>query len=241
QDMTLTGMLFGRLMRPSRPFKKLTSIEDVKLPGVTVVRDGSFLGVLAEREELAIGAAAKLRAKAQWEETPVPEDYHAWLRQNVTERSIVKESGSEPDSGIKASYSKPFIAHASIGPSFAIARLKDGKHEVGTHSQGIWGLRHELSIVLNIPLENIVVNHAEGAGCYGHNGADDAALDAALLARAANGRPVKLQWMREDEFAWEPYGAAMAIDLEARLDKTGNIVSWKHEPWSNGHTNRPGR
>jgi nicotinate dehydrogenase subunit B len=81
----------------------------------------------------------------------------------------------------------------------------------------------------------------EGAGCYGHNGADDAALDAALLARAANGRPVKLQWTREDEFAWEPYGAAMAMDLEARLDAHGNIASWRHELWSNGHTNRPGR
>ena len=244
QDMTLPGMLFGRVVRPSRPFKKLTSIEDAKLPGVTLVRDGSFLGVLAEREEVAIAAAAKLRAKAQWQETPVPEDFHSWLRQNVTERSVVKESksGSDPDfAPVKASYSKPFIAHASIGPSCAIARMKDGRLEVWTHSQGIWGLRHELSIVLNLPPENIVVNHAEGAGCYGHNGADDAALDAALLARAANGRPVKLQWMREDEFAWEPYGAAMAIDLEARLDKAGNVVSWKHELWSNGHTNRPGR
>jgi CO/xanthine dehydrogenase Mo-binding subunit len=119
--------------------------------------------------------------------------------------------------------------------------LKDGKLEVWSHSQGIWGLRHELSVVLGLPLERITVTHAEGAGCYGHNGADDAALDAALLARVANGRPVKLQWTREDEFAWEPYGPAMALELEARLDATGNIVAWKHELWSNGHTNRPGR
>jgi CO/xanthine dehydrogenase Mo-binding subunit len=112
---------------------------------------------------------------------------------------------------------------------------------VWTHSQGIWGLRHELSVVLGIPQESITVTHAEGAGCYGHNGADDAALDAALLARAAGGRPVKLQWMREDEFAWEPYGPAMAIDLEATLDAGGNVASWKHELWSNGHTHRPGR
>jgi CO/xanthine dehydrogenase Mo-binding subunit len=173
----------------------------------------------------------------------VPEDFLGWLRKNVTERSVLKEvkgsaSGEKP---VKASYSKPFIAHASIGPSCAIARLKDGKLEVWSHSQGIWGLRHELSIVLQMSVEKIVVTHAEGAGCYGHNGADDVALDAALLARAANGRPVKLQWTREDEFAWEPYGPAMAFDLEARLDGAGNIVSWKHELWSNGHTNRPGR
>jgi CO/xanthine dehydrogenase Mo-binding subunit len=94
---------------------------------------------------------------------------------------------------------------------------------------------------LGIPKENISVSHAEGAGCYGHKGADDVALDAALLARAAGGRPVKLQWMREDEFAWEPYGPAMAIDMEAALDAQGNITHWKHELWSNGHTHRPGR
>jgi CO/xanthine dehydrogenase Mo-binding subunit len=242
-DMTLPGMLFGRIVRPSRPFSRLKSLEPLERKDVTLVRDGSFVGVLAEREELAIAAAAKLRAKGVWEETPVPDDYPAWLRQNVTERTVVKElafSGSG-DRTLFASYSKPFIAHASIGPSCAIARLKDGKLDVWAHSQGIWGLRHELSIVLDLPLQDITVTHAEGAGCYGHNGADDAALDAALLARAANGRPVKLQWMREDEFAWEPYGAAMAIELQARLDATGNIVAWKHELWSNGHTNGPGR
>ena len=151
------------------------------------------------------------------------------------------KTGNAEGAAYKASYSKPFIAHASIGPSCAVAQLKDGKLEVWSHSQGIWGLRHELALVLGLPLESITVTHAEGAGCYGHNGADDAALDAALLARAAGGRPVKLQWMREDEFAWEPYGPAMALELEARLDAAGNIVSWKHELWSNGHTNRPGR
>lgn len=243
QDMKLPGMLHARIVRPSRPFKSLKSLEEPKIDGVTLVRDGSFVGVLAEREEAAIAAATQLRAKAQWEEAPVPEDFHAWLRQNVSERVITKEARSEVrgEKTVKASYTKPFIAHASIGPSCAVARMKDGKLEVWTHSQGIFGLRHELSIVLGLPLENIIVTHAEGAGCYGHNGADDAALDAALLARAANGRPVKLQWAREDEFAWEPYGPAMAFEMQAKLDASGSVVSWKHEFWSNGHTNRPGR
>jgi CO/xanthine dehydrogenase Mo-binding subunit len=243
QDMTLTGMLFARIVRPSRPFSTLLSLPELGSKEVNLVRDGSFVGVLAEREELAIAAAASLRAKAVWKESPVPEDFHAWLRENVSTRTILKEVKGNPPPGksIRASYSKPFIAHASIGPSCAIARLKDSRLEVWTHSQGIFGLRHELSVVLGLPLESITVNHAEGAGCYGHNGADDVALDAALLARAANGRPVKLQWMREDEFAWEPYGPAMALDLEAQLDASGGIVSWKHELWSNGHTNRPGR
>jgi CO/xanthine dehydrogenase Mo-binding subunit len=242
QDMTLPGMLFGRIVRPPRPFRKLTSLEKIKLDNVSIVQDGSFVGVLAEREEAAIAAAAKLRAKAVWEDAPVPEDYHAWLRANVSERVMLKEvKGEAAGRTLKASYTKQFVAHASIGPSCAIARLRDGKLEVWTHSQGIFGLRHELSVVLGISQDHIVVTHAEGAGCYGHNGADDAALDAALLARAAGGRPVKLQWMREDEFAWEPYGPAMCVDLEATLDAAGGIASWKHELWSNGHTHRPGR
>lgn len=242
QDMALPGMLFGRIVRPSKPFRVLKELNADGLKDVSIVRDGSFVGVLAEREEAAIAAAAKLRAKAVWEDAPVPEDYHAWLRANVSERVVLKEvKGEAAGRALKASYTKQFVAHASIGPSCAVARLRDGKLEVWTHSQGIFGLRQELSIVLGLAVENIVVTHAEGAGCYGHNGADDAALDAALLARAAGGRPVKLQWMREDEFAWEPYGPAMAIELEATLDAHGNIASWKHELWSNGHTHRPGR
>jgi CO/xanthine dehydrogenase Mo-binding subunit len=113
--------------------------------------------------------------------------------------------------------------------------------EVWSHTQGIFNLRKEIALVLRMPEEKVVVQHAEGAGCYGHNGADDVALDAALLARLSPGLPVRLQWTREDEFAWEPYGPAMLMALEASLDGEGQIVSWRHDLWSNGHTHRPGR
>jgi nicotinate dehydrogenase subunit B len=235
-------MLHGRVVRgPSR----LASVGEVA--GATLVRDGSFLGVLAEREEDAIAAAAKLRAKCRWEgAAEVPGDTRAWLKSHVAERNIAKENADPAAKArgvkrVQASYSKPYIAHASIGPSCALARWKGDALEVWTHSQGIFGLRQDLAKILRMKEEQIVVMHAEGAGCYGHNGADDVALDAALLARAAGGRPVRLQWMREDEFAWEPYGAAMAFELEAHLDNAGQIVSWRHELWSNGHTHRPGR
>jgi nicotinate dehydrogenase subunit B len=240
-DMTLPGMLHGRVVRPTHAFSRLLSLADVK---ALVVRDGSFVGVLAEREEDAIAAAAKLRAKSTWEASPpVPDDIHAWLKQHVTERIVSREIRQEVQSvrRLRASYTKPYIAHASIGPSCALARWTDGRLEVWTHSQGIFNLREDLAKVLRMKQEDIVVTHAEGAGCYGHNGADDVALDAALLARGAGGRPVRLQWMRDDEFAWEPYGAAMAFELEAALDASGAIVSWRHEFWSNGHTHRPGR
>ena len=245
QDIVLPGMLHARIVRPPGAFKKLIQVPETK--NVSVVRDGSFLGVLAEREEDAIAAAAKLRTKCVWEDGPrVPDDIHAWLKANVAERNIAKEK-SDPGAKarglkiIRAAYTKPYIAHASIGPSCALARWEGGRLEVWTHSQGIFGLRQDLAKILGMREEDIVVTHAEGAGCYGHNGADDVALDAALLARAANGRPVRLQWMREDEFAWEPYGAAMAFELEAALDASATIVSWRHQLWSNGHTHRPGR
>jgi CO/xanthine dehydrogenase Mo-binding subunit len=246
QDMVLPGMLHARIVRPPHAFSKLMSI-DTSSVKAQVVRDGSFLGVLAEREEDAIAAAAKLRAKCAWEDGPrVPDDIHGWLKQHVAERNIAKEKADAAAKArgvkrVQAAYTKPYIAHASIGPSCALARWKGEKLEVWTHSQGIFGLRQDLAKILGRREQDIIVTHVEGAGCYGHNGADDVALDAALLARAANGRPVRLQWMREDEFAWEPYGAAMAFELEAALDASGSIVSWRHELWSNGHTHRPGR
>jgi CO/xanthine dehydrogenase Mo-binding subunit len=246
QDMVLPGMRHGRIVRPPHPFSALSSLDSSSVKA-QIVRDGSFVGVLAEREEDAIAAAKTLRAKAVWEGAPaVPENFFAWLKEHVAERNVAKEK-ADPAArarGVKrvhASYTKPFIAHASIGPSCALARLQGDKLEVWSHSQGIFGLRRELAMVLRLKEENVVVRHAEGAGCYGHNGADDVALDAALLARAAEGRPVKLQWMRDDEFAWEPYGPAMLVSLEAQLDAAGSIVSWRHDLWSNGHMHRPGR
>jgi hypothetical protein len=115
------------------------------------------------------------------------------------------------------------------------------KIHVWSHCQGVYNLRADMGLALGMPAENIVVQHVEGAGCYGHNGADDVAFDAVLLARAAGGRPVRVQWSREDELAWAPMGAAMAVEVEADLDAGGDIVGWRGEVWSNGHVSRPGR
>ena len=249
QDMVLPGMLHARVVRPPHAYARLLSLEVP--PGIQAVRDGNFVGVLAEREEDAVAAQKKLRAKARWEAGPaVPEDFPAWLRSHVAEDLVSKEKTDPAAKArgvrrLQATYTKPLIAHASIGPSCAIAQLKDGALQVWSHTQGIFNLRKELATVLRMKEADIVVHHAEGAGCYGHNGADDVALDAALLARAAAvhhpGRPVKLQWMRDDEFAWEPYGPFMLLELAAELDAQGSIVSWRHDFWSNGHTHRPGR
>jgi nicotinate dehydrogenase subunit B len=243
QDMVLPGMLHARILRPPRPFAKLVSIPDH--PGL--LRDGSFAAVVAEREFDAIEAARKLRAKAVWSDGPqMPQDIYAWLKANATDDTVAKEKADAAAKArgvrhFKAEYHKPFICHAAIGPSCALAQMKGDTLEVWSHTQGIFGLRQEIALVLRMPEEKVLVHHGEGAGCYGHNGADDVGLDAALIARMTNGKPVRLQWTREDEFAWEPYGPAMAVGLEAQLDAQGSIVSWRHDLWSNGHTHRPGR
>src|SRR5258706_11378675 len=244
-------MLYGRIVRPPHNFAGLISLDDGKvksMPGLAaIVRDGGFIGVLAEREEVAISAQRTLRSTTSWKEIdPPPRDVHAWLKEHAAEHRVVSEKEnadvkSRAAKVLEASYTKPYISHASIGPSCAIAQIEGGKLMVWSHSQGIFNLRRDLALALAMREDAIVVRHVEGAGCYGHNGADDAALDAALLARAAGGRPVQVQWMRDDEFAWAPCGPAMALSLRAVLDPRGNIVDWQHELWSNGDSSRPGR
>jgi CO/xanthine dehydrogenase Mo-binding subunit len=251
-DMRLPQMLFGRVVRPPSYRAKLASLDEAAaraLPGVaSIVRNGSFIGVAAEREEQAIAAAQALRAAAKWSEAPdLPPsgaELFAWMKRARMQDSIVSEktdpAGAPAVRRIEADYTRPFMAHASIGPSCAVAQWRDGKLTVWSHTQGVFPLRGDLARALAIPAEDITVIHREGSGCYGQNGADDVALDAALVARATKGRPVKLQWMREDEFAWEPYGSAMAMHMTGGLDAAGNVVDWSHEVWSHTHSMRPG-
>jgi len=251
QDMAPPGMLYGRAVRPPHGFAALTSLDDGKvkaIPGVVaVVRDGAFVGVIAEREEVAISAQRALRRAASWKDADsLPQDIHAWLKAHAVEHRVISEKAdaeaqSRATKTLEASYTKPYISHAPIGPSCAIAQFQGDKLLAWSHSQGIFNLRCDLALALGMGDSAIVVRHVEGSGCYGHNGADDVALDAALLARAAGGRPVQVQWMRDDEFAWAPCGPAMALTLRASLASDGGIVDWRYELWSNGHSGRPGR
>ena len=251
-DMELPGMLHGRIARPASRRARLTALDEAEvraLPGVVaVVRDGNFLGVVAEREEQAIRAQRRLARSARWEESAtLPESTDPrYLLGMKSEDETISEKSDAPAAAraaqrLSAEYTRPLIAHASIGPSCAIATFDNDKYTVWTHSQGIFPLRTDLAKVLGVPEGHIVVTHVEGAGCYGHNGADDVVLDAALLARSVPGRPVRVQWMREDEFGWEPYGSAMVVKLGAALDATGHIVDWTHDLWSHGHSTRPGQ
>src|SRR6185312_11254828 len=219
QDLRLKGMAFGRIVRPPSYRATLASadLDAIRtMPGViAVVRDGSFLGIVAKREEQAIAARAALMQSAQWSAPAddLPGDVFSWLAAAPQKTDIVSEKKGEaqPTRTLEAAYTRRYMAHASIGPSCAVATWQAGKLHVFSHTQGVFPLRRDLAKALNVPLDKVRCTHKEGSGCYGHNGADDAALDAALLARAVPGTPVKLQWMRDDEFAWEPYGSAMAM------------------------------
>jgi nicotinate dehydrogenase subunit B len=249
QDVRLPGMLHGRVVRPPRYGAALESVDEATakaLSGViAVVRDGSFLGVVAEREEQAVKAREALAKSAKWKagpELPDPARIHAHLKSLPAKDDVIGVKQAPVPEGARrfaATYTKPYIAHASLGPSASLAEFRDGKLTVWTHSQGVFPLRAELVSALKLQPADVRCIHVEGSGCYGHNGADDVALDAALLARGVPGRPVRLQWMRDDEFAWEPYGAAMVMEAKAALDGNGRIVDWEYELWSNTHSMRP--
>jgi CO/xanthine dehydrogenase Mo-binding subunit len=248
--MRLPGMVHARVVRPPSYGAQLTECDSAaveKLPGVVkVVRDGNFLAVVAEKEFQSIKAMNALAAAAKWQETarlPKQDDLLAVLTSLPAQTSTIFERSNSQAIGqktIEATYTRPYQAHGSIGPSCAVAQLTDGAMTVWTHTQGVYPDRQGIAEMLRMPPASVRLIHVEGSGCYGHNGADDAAADAALIARALPGRPVRVQWMREQEHAWEPFGPAMVTKLKASLDSNGKIADWHFDVWSNTHSMRPG-
>ena len=259
QDMTRPGMLHARAVRPPHYHARLASIGDSVLDrlaseGVRVVRDGSFLAVAADDEYRAARAAERLAAAIVWDEGDgLPShDIYESLRANdrvslpvvdgAPVEAPVPPLGGPPEDAeitLEARYERPYQMHASLGPSAAMAEFADGRLTVFSHSQGLYFLRAALAETFGMAPDAIRIVHAPGAGCYGHNGADDAALDAAIVARALPGRPVLLKWTREEEHVWEPYGSCASLDLRASMDADGGIVAWSHESFSDTYMMRP--
>ncbi|MGH3641474.1 MAG: molybdopterin cofactor-binding domain-containing protein [Mycobacterium sp.] len=254
-DLSLPAMVFGRIVRPPSRAAHLLEVDTeptAALAGViAVVRDGGFLGVVAEREEVALAAADRLRADATWHEHPTlpdEDDLAGYLVSAPAELSVLAETvATEVTETVantyESTYHRPYLAHASMGPSTATALAAFGtgtRLDVWTHSQGVYLLRRELARALKLTEDRITVRHVEGSGCYGHNGADDVALDAALLALAVPGRPVQVVWSRQDELGWAPYGPAAVVRIAADVDADGAVLSWRHDIWGNGHVTRPG-
>jgi CO/xanthine dehydrogenase Mo-binding subunit len=250
QDLRLPDMVHARVVRPPSYGAQLTASDAAsieKMPGVVkVVRDGNFLAVVAKKEFQAVKAMDALSAAAKWKETaqlPKQDDLPAVITGlpsrdfAIFERSDASVSGQRT---IEATYTRPYQSHGSIGPSCAVAQLTDDVMTVWSHTQGVYPDRQAIAEMLHMPPASVRLIHVEGSGCYGHNGADDAAADAALIARALPGTPVRVQWTREQEHAWEPYGPAMVTRLKASIGGDGKIADWNFAVWSNTHSMRPG-
>jgi nicotinate dehydrogenase subunit B len=241
QDFRVPGMLHGRVVRPPAFGANLESIDESSIKGIAgvvkVVRQGNFLAVVAESEWSAIKAARQLKISWSKAET-LPDPARLWehVRQSkVTKDEVTSNVGNTSEALgkdganlVKATYDFAIHTHGSIGPSCAIAEFKDGKLTSWSASQATHSLRKQLATMFAMSPENVRCIYIEGSGCYGRNGHEDAAADAALLAKAL-GRPVRVQWMREDEHGWDPKGPPTLIDLRAALDEEGNVQAWESE------------
>jgi CO/xanthine dehydrogenase Mo-binding subunit len=249
-DLRLPGMLHARVVRPPSYHATLLHAETsaiANMPGVrSAHRDGNYLAVIAEREHQAVAAMRALAAAATWKETPTlpaPDQIFEWLASQPSRQIPVLTGSGGLKSGaniFEATYRRAYQMHASIGPSCAVARFENGQLTVWTHSQGVFPLRAAIAELVQLPAEKVRCIQIDGSGCYGHNGADDAAADAALLAMVVRGRPVRVQWTREQEHAWEPYGSVMVTRARAALGADGRIAGWDYSVRSCTHATRAG-
>jgi nicotinate dehydrogenase subunit B len=250
QDVRVRGMLHGRVLRPPFPGTKLVSVDrdSVKgLPGnVQVVVQGDFIGIVAEREWNAVKAARTLRVT--WgDRPPVPSqtELYDWMRKQPS-RDVytvrtpdVDENLAKASKVLKATYLHPYQKHGSMGTSCAVADVKPDSATIWCASQGVYPQRDSVAKVLNLPNTSIRVVYVEGSGCYGLNGADTVAYDAAILSQAV-GKPVRVQFSRAVEnTGGESFGPAFTMDLRAGLDPKGNIVAWDYEAWTLTMGGRP--
>ncbi|HEY4443640.1 MAG TPA: molybdopterin cofactor-binding domain-containing protein [Steroidobacteraceae bacterium] len=243
-DMSLEGMLHVRIVRQPFRLARLAHLDEARLrhryPEVAVLRKRDFLALVGPDEYLVHRAHEEAEAFAAWEEVP-----NLWRPADTPDHRVVRlpSAGARSIAGEQtfcARYSRAPIAHASIGPSCALAHYRSGRLTVWTHSQGIFSLREQIARCMALEPSLVRIVHVHGAGCYGHNGADDAALDAAIVAVEFADRPVRVQWSREDELCRGPVGPAMSATVDAELNDVGHIAAWKLYVASAPHAQRPG-
>jgi CO/xanthine dehydrogenase Mo-binding subunit len=250
QDLRLPGMLHARLVRPPSyraTLERLDTNPIARMPGVrTVYRDGNYLAVIAEREHEALAAMRALDAAATWSEVstlPEPDRMFDWLASQPAQQiPVLAGSGTLPAGArvLEATYRRAYHMHGSIGPSCAVGLFEKDQLTVWTHTQGVFPLRAAIAELVQLPTDKVRCIQVEASGCYGHNGADDAGADAAVLAMALPGRPVRVQWTREQEHLWEPYGSAMITQARAALGSNGRIAAWDYSVRSGTHATRAG-
>jgi CO/xanthine dehydrogenase Mo-binding subunit len=251
EGVALDGMAHARMVRQPNRGATLDSIDEAAIRRaargpISFVREGNFLAIVGDDETAVEAAAAAAADHATWNgvERPSALQQEAnWLQQRPSIDRMIGAPQTEPARGrqsYEAIYTRGHLAHASIGPSCALALYRDGHLTVWTHCQGVYPLRAALSRMLKLDLAAISVRHVQGPGCYGHNGADDAAADAAVIAVRMPSRPIRVRWRRQEEFAFEPVSPAMVVKVRATLDDAGYPADWTTEIWSGTHQGRPG-
>jgi len=250
-DIALPGLLHARVLRQPGFKAKLASLDEAAIrhaagAPIEILREGQFVAFLSQSEAAAVAAVNAAEQHARWDEA---RDLAPALSEAASLKELPCQSFPSPEPPAEpsnrrrhtAGYSRPYISHGSMGPSCGLAKLEDGELTVWTHAQGVYPLRMLLARVCDLAPEKIKVIHTQGAGTYGHNGSDDAAIDAAVIAVRRPGAPIRVLWRREDEFGHEPVGTAMHIELTAELDAGGRIADYGTEIWSGSHTGGRGR
>ena len=249
QDIDMPGMLHARTLRQPGRDATLLQLDEGAIrraagDGVLIVRRENFVAFAGDDETAVRKAAAKAAETAVWDKARQlgPEQPSAeWIAaQPSHDRHIGDPMPEDAVGRLSMRFSRPFLSHGSIAPSCALALWQDGLLSVWSHAQGMHPLRASIAATLGLPITAVACYHAQSGGCYGHNGADDAALDAALVAMELPGRPVRLCWRREEEFGYEPLSSAMTVEVHAGLGSDGRPVGWTTEIWSAAHGQRPG-
>jgi nicotinate dehydrogenase subunit B len=251
-DMVLDGMVHARVVRQPRRGARIANVDEAALRRaargpIEIVRHGDFLAILGADETVVEAVAAVAGNHVAWGGVdpinPYQEEARWLLQQPSIDRTIGPPPPTEPTPATtrhEATYTRMHIAHASVAPSCGLAQYRDGRLTVWTHSQGVYPLRDALARTLKFDPAGISVKHVQGPGCYGHNGADDAATDAAVIAFHRPGQPVRVRWRREEEFGFEPVSPAMVVTTQTVLDGSGHPADWTTEIWSGRHSSRPG-
>ena len=242
-------MLHARVLRQPGPQARFVSLDEAAVrraaPGVDILIDHAFVALICETEADAARAHAAAEATARWEgvRTLDPALSEAAALKTLPHQDFeagAPRSGPSNRRRVTATYGKPFLSHGSLGPSAGLAQYQDGKLTIWTHNQGVYPMRALAARITGLATEAIEVIHGQGPGCYGHNGADDPPIDAALIAIRRPGRPIRVQWRREDEFGYAPVGTAMLMELSAELDASGRLVDYTAEIWNTPHTGARG-
>ena len=251
-DMAMDGMVHARVVRQPRRGATIAAVDEAAIrragkgAPVEILRDGNFLAITGADETSVEAVAAVAPGHVAWDGVdpinPAQEEARWLLQQPSLDRAVGAPPADPAPAATRreATYTRMHIAHASVAPSCAIALYEGGRLKVWTHTQGVYPLKAALARTLKLDPSAISVRHVQGPGCYGHNGADDAAADAAVIAVRKPGIPVRVRWRREEEFGFEPISPAMVTTVHATIDGAGRPADWTTEIWSGRHSSRPG-